>query len=127
VKCYLAGPMRGYVDYNKPAFYDGEARLLAAGWAQVLNPARMDDVLDGPLGLVEDGTPNAWRRYARRDLLAIIDQLRGEEGDALVLLPGWEASTGANAEYRVAKWVGLQILTLEEAIKWAADAAKEGA
>jgi hypothetical protein len=38
---YVAGPMRGYDDYNYPAF-DRQARVLEKqGW-KVINPAEMD-------------------------------------------------------------------------------------
>ena len=114
-RCYIAGPMRGIPNLNRPAFYAAEAALLAAGWDRVFNPARMDDELDGRV--VENGTPASWRHYAKRDLAVLIDTLRGEAGDAVVLLPGWQNSKGANAEYCTALWVGLRVLNLEDAIK----------
>ena len=38
---YIAGPMRGYPEFNFPAFYAAEERLRARGHA-VFNPARRD-------------------------------------------------------------------------------------
>ena len=123
--CYLAGRMRGVPQFNYPAFMAGADALRAAGW-NVYNPAEMDLAADDPdpafltMTVKEQeahaGNPANARRYARRDCGVIIDQLRAEDGDAIVVLPGWEKSTGARAEVAVSRWVGLAVLTLEEAL-----------
>lgn len=127
MKCYLAGPMRSKPNYNYPAFMAGAAALRAKGWT-VFNPAEMDIEQDVPLGLgaemnltIEEqeqhaGKPWHSRRYARRDLDVLLNQLEAEAGDAIVLLPDWHQSIGAQAERAVAVWVGLRVLTLEEAL-----------
>lgn len=124
-RCYLAGPMRSKPQFNYPAFMDGAARLRAAGW-EVFNPAEMDIEQDNggaPTTLsIEEQHAHASafdnaRRYAKRDCRVLIDELRAENGDAVVVLPDWEESTGARAEVAVARWVGLTFLTLEEACK----------
>lgn len=123
-RCYLAGPMRSKPAFNYPAFFAGEERLRAAGW-EVFNPAKMDVELDNGgaeqhLSIEEQnahaGSPINARRYAKRDAAILIDVLRCEEGDAIVVLPDWEQSTGARAEVAIARWVGLPVLTLEEAL-----------
>ena len=38
---YVAGPMRGYEEFNYPAFYEAERILESIGW-DVVNPAKMD-------------------------------------------------------------------------------------
>ena len=123
-RCYIAGPMRARPQFNFPAFMDAATRLRAAGWT-VFNPAEMDkldeasDPVPLDLTLEQQATwTNAvrQRRYAARDMEVIIGRLRGEDGDAIVLLDGWWESTGAFAERAVAKWVGLRILTLGEAL-----------
>ena len=38
---YVAGPMRGYEDFNYPAFHEAERILESIGW-DVVNPAKMD-------------------------------------------------------------------------------------
>ena len=125
MRCYIAGPMRSRPQFNYPAFFAAQAELERAGW-QVFNPARMDIENDdgGPrldLTFAEQkahsGGAATSRRYAARDLKVILWRLRAEDGDAVVMLDGWEDSTGATAERAVAKWVGLTILTLEEAIR----------
>lgn len=123
-KCYLAGPMRSKPEFNYPAFMDGARRLREKGWT-VFNPAEMDIKEDAPgddflsMSIEEQeahaGKPENARRYAWRDVRVIIGELKHENGDAIVVLPDWEESTGAIAETAVAKWVGLPRLTLEEA------------
>lgn len=118
MKCYLAGPMRSKPDYNYPAFNEAAEWLRAKGWT-VFNPAAMDkkanDAPNHPT--VEEqkvyaSKPANARRYARRDLRVLIDILRAENGDAIVLLPDWQESIGATAELAVARWVGLRTLEL---------------
>ena len=53
----------------------------------------------------------------RRDIKVLTDELKGECGDAIVMLYGWRNSEGATAELKVAKWVKLRVLTLEQAIR----------
>jgi hypothetical protein len=114
--------MRSKPDFNHPAFDEAALRLREVGW-RVYNPAEMDRVLDGHnyTGFSiekqkEIGSTNS-RRFAQRDINIIINELRAEEGDALVLLDDWEQSIGANAERAVGIWVGLRILTYKEALK----------
>ena len=124
-RCYLAGPMRSKPEFNYPAFFYAALDLRAAGWS-VFNPAEQD-VLDDDqpldfLDMIQDdqeahaGLPSNARRYARRDLDAIL-ALRAEEGDVIVVLPDWEDSLGARAEVAVAQWVGLQVLPLAQALE----------
>ncbi len=120
--CYIAGPMRGIPEYNYPAFMAAEAALAALGW-KVYNPAVMDieeDDEDYTERSLEDqklhDTASAARNFATRDLTILVHDLRAENGDAIVLLPGWGNSVGAIAERSVARWVKLRVLTLEEAL-----------
>lgn len=97
VKTYIAGPMRGYKDYNFPAFDAARDRLLKLD-VVVISPADMDRTLG-------HGTN---RDYAKRDTKAIL------ECDAIYMLKGWEKSVGATAEHALAKWAGLTIFYQEE-------------
>ena len=95
-RIYIAGPMRGKPRFNFDAFFAAEDDLLVKGW-EVLNPARMDIEVgfnpdtDTPEGEFLDAA-------MRRDVEAILS------ADAIAMLPGWENSTGAKAEYHLAKW-----------------------
>lgn len=101
---YISGPMRGIEDFNFPAFDRAEAVLRRAGW-ELFNPAQMDR--DQPVAGDPD-SPQVQRKYARRDTDAILS-LRAEQGDAIILLEGWEKSRGARAELYFSLWVGLKV------------------
>lgn len=100
-KVYIAGPMRGYPDYNYPAFYGAEERLSAKGH-EVVNPAKVGDAYGTPDQLVADK--------------GLLDRLMNDElrmiatCDTIYLLKGWEASEGARSELAVALMLGLCIV-----------------
>ena len=75
---YIAGPMSGIEDYNRPYFFKAEGELRAMGH-KVLNPAVL------PTDLPDE----AYMPIC----LAMIDQC-----DAVCLLDGWEQSQGAVLE-----------------------------
>lgn len=89
---YLAGPMRGYVEYNYPAFKRA-ATLLRSRGVVVHNPAENDAKLS-----IEDLNKydNPLKMYLRQDLQDVL------VSDAVVVLPGWEESLGARTEVTVA-------------------------
>lgn len=94
--------MRGYAQFNFPAFDAAERDLSSRGYA-VLSPA----TLDRSIGFdPEQHTLEQFdmREAVRRDVDAIL------QSDAVVMLPGWEESTGAKAEMGVARWLGLPVL-----------------
>ncbi len=120
--CYIAGPMTGVANYNFASFFGAEESLRAAGWKIIFNPARMDVNEWGldrskPIVLqVPKFTMEMRRDVIRRDLRVLTDYLAGEEGDAIVLLPGWYKSVGTLAEIAVSKWLQLRILLLKGAL-----------
>ena len=82
---YLAGPMSGYPDHNRPAFHKAAAVLRTIHAMDVVNPAELDD--EYPL------SPKApYTDYYRRDM----EFLR--QANLIVVLPGWQRSTGATYE-----------------------------
>jgi Domain of unknown function (DUF4406) len=108
--------MRGYPNFNFPAF-DSAAAYLRSHGHEVFNPAEKDRELD-PEGktlnatgdIVEAEAKGFDRRKAiRADLDYIIDH-----ADAIALLPGWEASKGANAELWLARFLDLNEWHLSE-------------
>jgi hypothetical protein len=113
--------MRGIPEFNFPAFRAATKRLRDVGWI-VYSPHEMDEVFASPD--IAEGSesyekgkevdPNI-RSYIRRDLHIIVNEL--QDGDAIVLLPGWSDSVGAHAECGVAKWCKLEVLMLEEAAR----------
>jgi len=109
MKVYIAGPMRGIQYYNFPAF-DKAASLLEAQGHEVMNPAAMDrkagfDAMVLADDYHWDSVPSGFslQNCISRDIEAVM------WCDAVCMLPGWEKSTGALAEYHLAKWYGKQI------------------
>lgn len=98
-RVYIAGPMTGYVDYNRDAFYRAAQHLFEMGFEPV-NPAD----LDAADGSDTDIKPHAW--YMRRDIKALLTC------DHIYLLPGWRWSKGASLEATVAE--GCEISRLHD-------------
>ena len=99
---YVAGPMRGYKDFNFPAFDAAADRLRADGW-RVLNPAEHDrnGGFDETLNTLDGFDMHDAFRWDIEAVLA---------SDAIYMLAGWENSHGANIEHSVAKAIGLELL-----------------
>lgn len=113
-KCYLAGPMRGLPQLNFPAFFDAAQKLRDAGWF-VFCPAELD--IKANIEIKDIYSAEETRNIAKRDIDIILNELRSENNDAIVMLSGCENSLGATAEISIARWVLLQVLTINEALK----------
>lgn len=83
---YIAGPMSGIEDYNRPAFMEAERVLRTRGFI-VLNPAI----------LPTDLPSEAYMPIC----MAMITQ-----ADIVFMLPGWETSNGAAIERQYALYQG---------------------
>jgi Domain of unknown function (DUF6378)/Domain of unknown function (DUF4406) len=93
---YIAGPMRGYPRYNFDAFDAAQADLVKRGY-EVISPAQMDrDVGFDPD--CKEVSQTFLDEAMCRDIEAI------KKADGVALLPGWERSTGAQAEMWLARW-----------------------
>jgi len=112
MKIYVAGPMRGFPEFNYPAFHEA-ARLLRAKGHHVFSPAEFDGIfspaVEDPNGLI---TAHPIHTYIRRDTHLIINELI-PPNDGIALLPGWEASKGVYAERALALWCELKVESLE--------------
>jgi hypothetical protein len=117
MKIYLAGPMRGYAEFNFPAFHAAAAKLRGEGHI-VFNPAERDIERHGGVDISKGNASGDVaqaeqkhgfdRRHAMRDDLEFITK----EADAIALLPGWEQSEGAQLEVRAAAFCKLWIKAL---------------
>lgn len=90
---YLAGPIRGVADYR--AKFEYAANLLRHRGYFIFNPVEQDDLLE------RSGTPMNIAEFLELDLRWILRHAHG-----VALLPGWQNSTGAQAEYWTAKAAG---------------------
>ncbi|WP_176246145.1 DUF4406 domain-containing protein [Vibrio aestuarianus] len=91
-KVYIAGPMSGLPEFNRPAFHKMDVKLSNAGYA-ALNPALLPDGLSQP-------------EYM--DICCAMLRCC----DAILMLDGWDKSQGAVAEYHLAKKLGKQIIPM---------------
>lgn len=107
LRLYLAGPMTGLPDFNRPAFHAAAAALRAAGY-EVVNPAELNE--SEPI--TDPDGPGAWERYMRRDIPHLC------KCDAVALLPGWTESQGAQLEEEIAFRLSMPIETTDEWIEW---------
>lgn len=94
---YLAGPMAGIKEFNRPAF-DSFAKKLREQGAIVINPAE---------------TPNGLSYGSYMDIS--FAQIRA--ADELYFLPKWEGSKGANAEMLYAVALGKPVTVFTEKIE----------
>lgn len=112
-KIYLAGPMRGIKDFNFPLFHATAAELRKQGH-EVFNPAEHDENVYGvgfnksENGFFGDIPFFNIRSALLFDLMELIQNC-----DTIALLPGWENSSGAKAEYWAAKAIGLKVIELK--------------
>ncbi|WP_324002482.1 DUF4406 domain-containing protein [Aeromonas dhakensis] len=92
VKVYVAGPMTGLPEFNRPAFFAAEAHLKSLG-AQVMNPAIL---------------PDGWchEAYMRIAIPMLM------ECEAVAFLPGWQQSKGARQEFTRAHAFGMDLYQL---------------
>lgn len=90
---YIAGPMAGKHDLNRPAFSKA-ADLLRAQGHGTFNPAAAN----------QEGRP----------LPKIMSYVLGQlcECDAVAMLPGWWRSGGARIEWMLAKYLGKRVIYL---------------
>ena len=114
MRIYLAGPMRGYPEFNFPLFHK-VAKVLRDCGNEVFNPAERDekahgeDLVKGTAGDLSEIPEFSLREALAEDLSWIC-----RHADAVALLPGWEQSRGATAERATGKALGLTIVEIGE-------------
>lgn len=88
-KIYIAGPMTGLPDFNKPAFHSKAQELEQEGFT-VLNPAVLPDGLEH-------------HEYMQICIPMVI------VSDEIYMLEGWEQSKGVRMEHEHALDMGLSV------------------
>jgi hypothetical protein len=108
--------MRGIPEFNFPAFFKAADELREQGF-EVFNPAQRDndhhgtDISKGNATGDEDLATEQHGFNLREALGADLAWICAE-ADAIALLPGWEKSKGATAEYATARALGLTVVEL---------------
>ena len=113
MKVYVAGPMRGYPEFNFPAFRTAAYTLRRLGHI-VFSPAEKDEEIHGTEfskrfttgDLAAAESAGFSLRRALGDDLAWICK----EADGIYMLKGWEKSRGAMAEHATAVALGLEVM-----------------
>lgn len=110
---YIAGPMRGIPEFNFPAFFQAEDEYTKQGF-RVFNPARKDqdqygDKLWKGNKTGSEAEASANTGFNIRDALAWDTQVICLECTDILMLKGWEKSSGASAEWALARALGLEI------------------
>lgn len=107
--CYIAGPMTGYPAFNYAAFDAARDLLVAEAW-NVINPADLDrlnlDVDFSKMTGAED-LGHLSTKFARQDISSLLI------AEAVFLLDGWQKSTGAGNEARIATMLGVPCYELD--------------
>lgn len=119
-RIYLAGPMRGLPNFNFPRFH-AVAKALRMDGHDVFSPAEKDNERHGTD--ISAGNTTGDEKIAAqqhgfnlRDALAMDLDYICKQATTIALLPGWEKSTGAQAEWRTALALGLEIVYLHEEV-----------
>lgn len=95
---YIAGPMSGLPEYNRPAFNDEALNQQQKGHV-VLNPAILPD------GLTQ-------QQYMQLCCPMVM------MADEVIMLPAWINSQGATAEFNLAMKCGKVIRQAEDGFVW---------
>lgn len=96
MKVYIAGPVTGLPEDNRPAFNDA-ARLLREAGHEPINPTR-DEGREGCVTWLD------FMRAALRDVA---------EADGIALLCGWDQSRGATIEAGLGVRLGLDVRRID--------------
>lgn len=91
MRVYISGPMSNYKDLNFPAFDAAKALLLAEGHEVV-----------SPVDLERERDDRSYEEKLRDDCKYLLDC------DAIYMLKGWNASTGACLEKFIAQTLGMR-------------------
>jgi Domain of unknown function (DUF4406) len=110
-KFYIAGPMGGIPFWNYPLFKKVTAEYRAKGY-EIFSPAEHDTKLHGKeiapaSGSIEEAAQE--HGFSRRMVLGDDLAWIAKEADGIVMLPGWENSGGAMAEWMLAKTIPIEI------------------
>ena len=103
---YLAGPMRGYKDFNFPAFRRYAKRLRKDGF-EVFNPAEKGVEAEA------EKNPDLQNSLAfRRKVFQMDTEYICHKADIIAMMPGWEMSAGARAEHALSLAIGIKVMYL---------------
>lgn len=101
---YISGPMTGIPQFNMHAFNRVAKHLRDfCGVTRLFNPAEESANLLGADYLIKNATGTGEADQTRRDLLAVDAAWVCKHATVIVMLPGWQASSGARMEIACAQ------------------------
>lgn len=111
LKVYIAGPIAGKPDGNRPAFAEAAERVRREGHEPVnpwdIPPDHNEDCCPGEPPEHDPEGKHAYGCYLRADIVELM------YCQAIMPLPGWEQSKGASTEVHVAMSLGLELMDYE--------------
>lgn len=111
MRLYVAGPMRGIPEFNFPAFDDAARQLRALGH-EVFSPAEYDRMTGFDPADMTGQEPVDIDAMLAKDLDWICQM-----AEAVVVLPGWDKSSGVNAEIATAQALAKPVWTLDAVLR----------
>jgi hypothetical protein len=110
-RIYIAGPMAGVEDGNRPAFAKRAEKLKLARFEPV-NPCGISPEHPTDIPCVgrpaDHSTDHRYGCFLREGIKLLMTC------DGFTLLPGWDGSVGASAEEHVARALGLPLIVFDE-------------
>jgi len=97
---YVAGPMRGFAEENKPAFEAAKKQLLKE-YGELFKDVRV--IIPHDILPKEKNGQMPMSMYIRSDIEVVLNS------NLVFMLKCWENSVGASAEHAIAKWAGVDI------------------
>lgn len=104
---YIAGPMSGIENHNKPEFLKGEEDMIDLFHGEqfnIFNPIKQETTF-----MIQEGKVRT-EQEAYRMCMAIDCEYLCKKATHIYMLKGWEHSKGAMAEWTLAKCLGLTII-----------------
>lgn len=95
---YVAGPVTGIADNNRPTFEHVRKQLLTIDGLEVVT-------------IPHDFVPS---NYSHEDAMRVCLDYLVHEANVVALLPGWENSRGASLERDVAEQLGIPTMTIDQ-------------
>lgn len=123
-RIYIAGPMQGYPEFNFPRFNAVAACMRLQGNTVVFNPAEKDIERHNGTNIATGNATGSLASAKAEHGFNLRQALKEDTAficgaDAIIMLPGWEKSNGAQAEHRLAVALiteGMEIVYLHEEV-----------
>lgn len=116
-RIYLAGPMSGIPEFNFPAFNAAAAKLREGGH-HVFNPAERDIERHNGVDISKGNSTGSQEEAAKQHGFSLREALADDtawickEANTIAMLPGWENSKGARAEWHLSLALGHEVIYL---------------